>query len=67
MIVMAELSRLRNSVGDVETLRANQWPDAAGDAFARRYLSQLHDLLNTYHAEFERYEAEIEEALSRIL
>lgn len=66
MSLPTDASRLSNAVDEIAQLRTAQWPDVAGEAFARRHLSPLQDLFDVYRRALERYEAEIEEALSRI-
>ena len=61
-----DASRLSHAIDEIAQLRAAQWPDAAGETFARRHLSPLQDLFDVYRRALERYEAEIEEALARL-
>jgi hypothetical protein len=66
MSLQSDANRLRSGLDEIDQLRAAQWPDSAGVAYARRHLAPLQVLLDTYRNAVERYEAEIDEALARL-
>lgn len=66
MSLQSGARQLRSALDDIDALRAAQWRDSAGDAFARRHLAPLQELLNAYRLAIECYETEIDEALARL-
>ena len=66
MSLQSDARRLSSGVEEIDQLRAEQWCDSAGAAYARRHLVPLQELLDTYRRAVECYEAEIDEALARI-
>lgn len=63
MSLQSGANRLRSGIGEIDQLRAAQWPDSAGESYARRHLAPLQELFDAYCRAVERYEAEIDEAL----
>jgi hypothetical protein len=66
MSLQSDACRLRSRIDEIDQFRAEQWPDSAGAAYARLHLAPLQGLLDTYRSAVECYEAEIDEALTRL-
>jgi hypothetical protein len=66
MSLISDACRLRAGIDEIDQLRAENWPDSGGAAYARRHLAPLQGMLDSYRSAVESYEARIDEALARL-